>query len=532
MPNPIKLLLLLLPLFGCEPPLAAEPTFFACTRDDDCVGERICAPFDKDPSISVCQPSGTHSDTHTSSDADVDTDPIDPSDVDDDVFACTTADDCPGLPNAIPFCNLEGFCEYDCEDTFDDCDFDESNGCETPIDTNDNCGECGFSCQGSVPQGNEKCDPSGAVEVCVLSCNPNHADCNDDPSDGCETSLLKESSCGSCTTPCNAGEICDANLTCKTSECSPGTADCDQSGTCSTDIENDESNCGGCGITCDSVNNGTTKCSGRECVVETCVSGFDDCNQDVSDGCEAAIPSQKHCSKCNDACAGSVANGTEQCGVNAAGFDACELSCSAPFEDCDGLVSNGCEANTFTDPNHCGTCGNACTGPCNNGQCGAGQAKIVFVTSDDYDGALGGISTIDAECNNLAMQSALIPSGKTFVAWVSTSGNTARSRLAPGTSFPYVRTDSTPVASSFSALISGSLLASLSVDESSQPIQAPFCVWTGTAPDGTLQLPDCSSWGSKTLQGRVGSALSIDTTWSSKEDVQCDNRCRLYCIEK
>ncbi|MBK6532721.1 MAG: hypothetical protein IPF99_24940 [Deltaproteobacteria bacterium] len=35
-------------------------------------------------------------------------------------------------------------------------------------------------------------------------------------------------------------------------------------------------------------------------------------------------------------------------------------SCTAPFADCNGSASDGCEANTQSDPAHCGACNTAC----------------------------------------------------------------------------------------------------------------------------------------------------------------------------
>jgi len=78
----------------------------------------------------------------------------------------------------------------------------------------------------------------------------------------------------------------------------------------------------------------------------------------------------------NTGCAGNTctpcpgpANGVATC---AAGQ--CAVGCAAPFSDCNGDASDGCEIDlTGGDPGNCGTCGKLCPGQvCNNGQCAAG----------------------------------------------------------------------------------------------------------------------------------------------------------------
>jgi hypothetical protein len=39
---------------------------------------------------------------------------------------------------------------------------------------------------------------------------------------------------------------------------------------------------------------------------------------------------------------------------------ACDWSCVAGYEDCDGNLSNGCEINLATNNNNCGSCGHVC----------------------------------------------------------------------------------------------------------------------------------------------------------------------------
>ncbi len=51
----------------------------------------------------------------------------------------------------------------------------------------------------------------------------------------------------------------------------------------------------------------------------------------------------------------------------------CTPTCITGYANCDGNPNNGCETDTNTDPNHCGSCTTACgaSGPsCNSGACG------------------------------------------------------------------------------------------------------------------------------------------------------------------
>jgi hypothetical protein len=71
-----------------------------------------------------------------------------------------------------------------CDAGFADCDSLAANGCETALNTVDNCGACSHVCPGyQQPNDNVTC-LSG---TCTFSCQGEHYDVNGDPSDGCET---------------------------------------------------------------------------------------------------------------------------------------------------------------------------------------------------------------------------------------------------------------------------------------------------------------------------------------------------------
>ena len=98
----------------------------------------------------------------------------------------------------------------DCPPVTASCDLDSANGCETDLNTPDNCGSCGRSCGA-----NTSCSALGS---CV--CNAPYTDCNGDlgqpVTDGCETITNSDhKNCGGCNNVCALGKACINNV-CRT----------------------------------------------------------------------------------------------------------------------------------------------------------------------------------------------------------------------------------------------------------------------------------------------------------------------------
>jgi alpha-tubulin suppressor-like RCC1 family protein len=121
--------------------------------------------------------------------------------------ACTSEADCPNASRATARC-AAGRCAYTCEPGWGDCD--ETPGCERPLNTINDCGEC------DVP-----CDLANAVASCtsgsceIDSCTGGYDDCDEDDTTGCEADLaVEEMSCGECGRRCGwqcvAGRCNDA----------------------------------------------------------------------------------------------------------------------------------------------------------------------------------------------------------------------------------------------------------------------------------------------------------------------------------
>jgi hypothetical protein len=155
----------------------------------------------------------------------------------------------------------------------------------------------------------------------------------------------------------------DAGPDASVSECAPATADCDGDPTngCEVDLANDPSHCGACGAACPSAD-----CVCRDGVpMLACRPGYADCDGDALNGCEIHTDSDlQHCGACGRLCQG-VGDDVLSAECSAG---KCRLTCTSTLVgDCDGDPLNGCETALWADSQNCGECGVVC--PCNAGVC-------------------------------------------------------------------------------------------------------------------------------------------------------------------
>jgi hypothetical protein len=148
---------------------------------------------------------------------------------------------------------------------------------------------------------------------CVFGgCDAGYADCNNDLSDGCETSVLDDpDNCNACSHVCSLENVsidqCSGGQ-CTVGACATGYSDCNgqSSDGCEIDIATDPSNCGGCAKVCNSNNITSPTCSGGACN-GSCNAGFDDCNHSkLIDGCETALNTNSNCGVCGNVCGGAT----------------------------------------------------------------------------------------------------------------------------------------------------------------------------------------------------------------------------------
>jgi hypothetical protein len=197
-------------------------------------------------------------------------------------------------------------------------------------------------------------------------------------------------------TPCDDGLNCTASTVCDgAGTCGGGSVKNPQD--CDTELAN-ENPCqaGLCqepdGCILHPLDNGTGcnlfqasgTCFAGDCTITQCNGGYDDCNEQDSDGCEAELASNiAHCGKCDNSCiipSASSACLEGQCAIG---------ECFEGYDDCDESLENGCESLLASDPDHCGNCAISCTvadpgltGTCQDNVCGSTACDAGFVNID------------------------------------------------------------------------------------------------------------------------------------------------------
>jgi hypothetical protein len=156
---------------------------------------------------------------------------------------------------------VAGECIIDsCDDGYGDCDTDDSTGCETQLNDDDHCGACHITCE-EVENATASCREGSCF---IEYCDQGFADCNEDPRDGCETSLNTPNNCGACDSPCTMPET------------------------------------------------GSVKCEDGKCVLIECEPGWDSCTRDPNSFCETRIDTLDHCGSCYRRCNENTADHCEE----------------------------------------------------------------------------------------------------------------------------------------------------------------------------------------------------------------------------
>ncbi|MBK6534095.1 MAG: hypothetical protein IPF99_32365 [Deltaproteobacteria bacterium] len=237
-------------------------------------------------------------------------------------------------------------------------------------------------------------DTCPAGSYCVAGSNRCAAGCRND--EGCAAGVgdagmasgrrcdVSTRACVECVMDehCPSGTLCVGN-TCvvgctATRACPAGQSCC--SGACVDPLAN-TSHCGGCDMRC-SLPRAAAACMNGVCAVASCTAPYDNCDGMAANGCETdTLNDVGHCGGCGVACA-TRANSAASC---AAGR--CAYACSAGFADCDANAANGCEVELAMSLTNCGACGRACdlanaTAACTAGACAVASCAAGFGDCD------------------------------------------------------------------------------------------------------------------------------------------------------
>lgn len=171
---------------------------------------------------------------------------------------------------------------------------------------------------------------------------------------GSDTSTTDTSAPDTRVDPCS---LCTDNQVCVEDACvcDTGFADCDDdlSNGCEAELATDLNHCGACDALCDPtpLNMVNATCDAGNCVYDTCAQGFDDCDSDlITNGCEINLTSDiNNCGACDTTCTVQAFSTDVDCADSACVITQCEDG----RLDCDTTYANGCERGE----NQLSTCG-------------------------------------------------------------------------------------------------------------------------------------------------------------------------------
>jgi len=159
------------------------------------------------------------------------------------------------------------------------------------------------------------------------------------------------------------------------------------------------------------------------------------------------------------------------------------------------------------------------------------NVRGVFVTSQTWDGGLGGIGGADQKCQEAAGNAGL---SATYGAWISDSTLSSKDKLEHYEG-RYIRLDGAIVANNWSDLTDGTLDNEINIDELGNILTSADNngVWTGSLPDGSGSGRYCNDWVSNSQEnnGTLGIFTLSSEAWTWEADAPCSFESHLYCFE-
>ncbi|MBL4664452.1 MAG: DUF1554 domain-containing protein [Nitrospinaceae bacterium] len=162
--------------------------------------------------------------------------------------------------------------------------------------------------------------------------------------------------------------------------------------------------------------------------------------------------------------------------------------------------------------------------------------KVVFLTSESYNGNLGGLAGADQKCQTLADSPASIAPPGTYKAWISAGNQTPLTRFTRSP-LPYITNGSNEIiAVNFKQLATSYHNAFISRDEKGNQL-ARLDAWTGTRSSGEAARDNCNNWTTNetTRYGQYGlddAGAFKWVRWSSYRTGLCYLHHGLYCVQQ
>jgi hypothetical protein len=152
----------------------------------------------------------------------------------------------------------------------------------------------------------------------------------------------------------------------------------------------------------------------------------------------------------------------------------------------------------------------------------------VFVTSNSYTGALGGLAGADAKCQSSATSQGLSGS---FRAYLSDAASNAYDRV-PGAGPWYTTDDQLAFASK--ADLRGAPKAALLDEYAGYPVRVGNAgAWSGSDSGGVATGQDCDGWTRLTADAAGTTGTAVDASWGGgSAPLRCDTLLPIVCLQQ